>query len=55
MLSSVLSNVPLGTADLLALILLAVIFSFLVTGALVSYFYWRRVKTAPAPDPATAA
>jgi len=44
MLSSVLSNVPLGTADTLAYILLVLVAFFLVTGFSVTYYYLRKIK-----------
>jgi preprotein translocase subunit SecG len=59
MISSVLSNVPLGTADFLAQILLVLVAAFLVTGALVTYFLWRKTKrmrtTAPTSAPVSSA
>jgi preprotein translocase subunit SecG len=58
MISSVLSNVSLGTADLLAQILLVLVATFLVTGFLVTYFLWRktkRMRTAPTAGPTSSA
>ena len=54
MLSAVLSNVPLGTADALAYSMIVVVAIFLLAGPAITYYYWkrnRRMKAAPAASP----
>ena len=52
MFSSVLTNVSIGTADILAYFMLALIVVFLVTGPLVIYYYRKKMKETK-PSPAT--
>ncbi len=54
MISSVLSNVPLGTANLLSYTMVVVVAIFLIAGPSITYYYWRkskRMKAAPAGTP----
>lgn len=39
-----LSNVPLGTANVLSYAMLVVVALFLVTAASVTYYYWKKNK-----------
>ncbi|GEM_PF-4797542 len=50
MFSSVLSNVPLGTANVLADLMLVVVAIFLLSGPAITIYYYRknkRMKAAP--------
>lgn len=40
----VLSNVPLGTANILSYSMLIVVAIFLLSGTSLTYYYWRKVK-----------
>ncbi|HYA56679.1 MAG TPA: hypothetical protein VED22_07795 [Nitrososphaerales archaeon] len=55
MFSSLLSNVPLGTADFLAYIMLILVGMFLISGASITYYYWRKTKRARAAMPTGSA
>ena len=51
MLSSTFSNVPAGTANILAYAMFAVVAVFLLSGPLVVYYYYRKVKRVKAAAP----
>jgi uncharacterized membrane protein len=58
LMEGLLSNVPLGTADILAWAMLVVVAIFLLSATGMTYYYWRknkRTKTAPGPTQATGA
>ena len=55
MVVSPLSNVPLGTADLLAYTMLVVVAIFLVSGPLITYYYWKKNKRMKETTPASPA
>jgi hypothetical protein len=55
MFSSMLSNVPLGTANTLSYIMLALVAIFLLTGPLVAAYYWRKNKRMKAAVPTGSA
>ncbi|MDG6900393.1 MAG: hypothetical protein JRM80_00320 [Nitrososphaerota archaeon] len=44
MLGTFLSNVSLGTADFLSYLMLVVVAIFLLSGPVITYYYWRRNK-----------
>jgi len=44
MLGSVLTNVPLGTADILSYSMLIVVTIFLISGPALTYYYWKKSK-----------
>ncbi len=44
MLSSVLSNVPIGTANFLSYTMIVVVAIFLISGPAITYYYWRKMK-----------
>jgi preprotein translocase subunit SecG len=48
MLGSFLTNVPAGTANLLSYTMLVVVAIFLLSGPIVSYYYWRKSKRVKA-------
>ena len=52
LISSVLTNVPLGTANLLSYGILVVVAIFLISGPAITYYYWRKVKRMKAVPPA---
>jgi preprotein translocase subunit SecG len=55
MFSTPLSNVPLGTADILSYAMLVVVAVFLLSAFGISYYYWKknkRMKAAPPTGPA---
>lgn len=50
MFGAFLTNVPLGTADILSYSMLIVVAIFLVSGPAITYYYWKkskRVKSVP--------
>jgi len=51
MFSSLLSNVPLGTANTLADLMLVVVAIFLISGPSLTYYYWRKNKRMKAAEP----
>lgn len=55
MVVSPLSNVPVGTADILAYTMLIVVAVFLVSGPLITYYYWKRNKRMKETSPASPA
>ena len=44
MLVPLATNVPSGTAEVLSYIMLLVVTVFLVSGPLITYYYWRKNK-----------
>ena len=46
-----LSNVSLGTSDLLAEVMLILVALFLVTGVSAIYYYFRKMKRMQAAEP----
>ena len=55
MVSSVLSNVPAGTANTLAYTMLVVVAIFLISGPIITYYYWRKNKRMKAVSPTGSA
>jgi uncharacterized membrane protein len=55
MIGIVLSNVPLGTADILSYSMLLVVAIFLISGPLITYYYWRKNKKMKAAMPSSSA
>lgn len=55
MISSILSNVPLSTANLLAYIMLVLVAIFLITFPSITYFFWRKNKRMKAASPTGSA
>ena len=51
MISSVLTNVPSSTANLLSYLMLGVVAIFLVSGPAITYYYWRKNKRMKAVSP----
>jgi len=52
MYAGFLSNVPIGTANLLAYSMMVLVAIFLIFGPTVYYFYWRESKKSKSADPA---
>ncbi len=48
MISSVLTNVPVGTADILSYTMIVVVAIFLISGPAITYYYWRKMKRTKA-------
>ena len=55
MLSSPLTNVPAGTADFLAYTMIVVVAIFLLSGPIVTYYFWRKNKKIKAASPTGSA
>jgi uncharacterized membrane protein len=55
MLSSILSNVPLGTANTLSYLMLVVVAIFLISGPSITIYYWRKNKKMKAAAPTGSA
>ena len=55
MLSTVLSNVSIGTANLLANLMFVVVAVFLLSGPAITYYYWRRNKRMKPAEPTDSA
>jgi len=51
MFSTPLSNVPLGTANALADLMLVIVAIFLISGPSITYYYWRKNKRMKAATP----
>jgi hypothetical protein len=51
MFNSLLSNVPLGTANLLSYSMIVVVAIFLLSGPAITYYYWRKNKRMKAVSP----
>jgi uncharacterized membrane protein len=50
-----LTNVPAGTADVLSYLMLVVVAIFLLSGPVVTYYYWRKNKRMKADSPTGSA
>ena len=46
-----LSNVSLGTADFLAYVMVAVVAIWLVSGPVITYYFWKKNKQMKAGAP----
>jgi hypothetical protein len=55
MLSSLLSNVPLSTANTLSYLILVLVAIFLVSGPSITYYYLRKIKKMKAAAPTGSA
>jgi hypothetical protein len=55
MVVSPLSNVPVGTANILAYTMIIVVAIFLLSGPLITYYYWKRNKRMKETSPASPA
>jgi len=55
MVVSPLSNVPAGTANILAYTMLIVVAVFLLAGPAITYYYWKRNKRMKETAPASPA
>jgi len=55
MFNSALTNVPAGTANFLAYTMIVVVAIFLVSGPIVTYYYWRKNKRMKAALPTDSA
>ena len=55
MFNSLLSNVPLGTANLLSYSMILVVAIFLLSGPAITYYYWRKIKRMKAVSPTGSA
>jgi hypothetical protein len=55
MFSTLLSNVPLSTANLLSYFMLVVVAIFLLSGPAITYYYWRKNKRMKAVSPTGSA
>jgi hypothetical protein len=51
MFSSLLTNVPLSTANLLAYVMLVLVAILLLSGPSIAYYYWRKNKKMKAASP----
>jgi hypothetical protein len=54
MISSLLSNVPPGTADTLAYGMLVVVAMFLLSGPAITYYFWKKNKRVKGVSPSGA-
>jgi hypothetical protein len=48
MMSSPLTNVPPGTAEVLSYAILVVVAIFLLSGPAITYYYWKKNKSLKA-------
>ena len=55
MFSSLLSNVPLSTANTLSYTMLVVVAIFLLSGPSITYYYWKKNKRMKAASPTGSA
>ncbi len=55
MIGNLLSNVPLGTANLLSYGLLVMVAIFLISGPAITYYYWKKNKRMKAASPTGSA
>jgi hypothetical protein len=55
LIGSFLSNVPPGTANVLSYSMLAVVAVFLLSGPVIVYYYYRKIKRAKAVSPTGSA
>ena len=51
---SFLTNVPVGTADVLSYSMLIVVAIFLLSGPAITYYYWKKNKKTKAAPPTGA-
>jgi hypothetical protein len=54
MLPELATNVSLGTADLLSYAMVVVVSVFLVSGPLITYYFWKKNKKLKMAQPAPA-
>jgi uncharacterized membrane protein len=50
-----LTNVPAGTASLLSYTMLVVVAIFLLSGPIITYYYWKKNKKMKAASPTGSA
>jgi len=55
MFSSLMTNVSLGTADVLADLMIVVVAIFLLSGPSIAYYYWRKNKKMGGASPTGSA
>jgi len=55
LLNGVLSNVSLGTANLLSYAMLSMVAIFLVSGPVITYYFWKKNKRMKATSPTGSA
>jgi preprotein translocase subunit SecG len=55
MFNSALTNVPAGTANFLAYTMIVVVAIFLLSGPIITYYYWRKNKRMKAALPTDSA
>ncbi len=55
MLSALLTNISLGTADLLSYGMIIVVAIFLLSGPAITYYYWKKNKRMKAASPTGSA
>lgn len=55
MFGSFLSNVPIGTANILSYSMLIVVAIFLISGPSITYYYWKKSKQMKAAAPTGSA
>ena len=52
MFGSLLSNVPLGTANVLSYSMLVLVAIFLLSGPAITYYYWKKNRQLKSTPPA---
>jgi len=55
LLNGVLTNVSLATANLLSYALLTMVAIFLVSGPVITYYFWKKNKRMKAASPTSSA
>ena len=55
MFGSFLSNVPIGTANILSYSMLIVVAIFLISGPSITYYYWKKSRQMKAAAPTDSA
>ncbi len=55
MIASLLTNVPLGTANILSYSMLVVVGIFLLSGPFIVYYYYKKIKKGKATSPTGSA
>jgi preprotein translocase subunit SecG len=55
MVVSPLSNVPIGVANILAYTMVVVVAIFLLSGPVITYYYWKKNKRMKEASPASPA
>jgi uncharacterized membrane protein YedE/YeeE len=55
LIESFLTNVPLGTANLLSYAMIVVVAIFLISSSAIVYYYWRKMKRMKAASPTGSA